>query len=203
MAFSDPNLLSDTVLWERLIRGDADSFTLLFKKYYAVHCARAQYLLKSSYEAEETVQELFKKLWENHAALPHALSPAAYLSQAVRNACLNRLNRQGRLLHEDLAGQRIAYEESMDTEELLHLQRRIENAIGELPEGCQTIFRMSRFEQKTYPQIAEQLQLSPKTVENQMGIALKKLRQQLADLRFILFFIFLLGVKAVWLVFKM
>lgn len=201
MAFPDPQS-SDTAHWERLIQGDDGAFTALFKKYYAVHCAKAQYLLKSSYEAEEVVQELFKKLWENHAALPRALSPAAYLSQAVRNACLNRLKQQGRNSYEDITGKHVAYEESVDATELIHIHDRIEQAIGELPEGCRAIFRLSRFEQKTYPQIAEQLQLSPKTVENQMGIALKKLRQTLADLRVVFFFTFLLGVYAGWVVFK-
>lgn len=201
MAFPDPQS-SDTAHWERLIQGDEAAFTALFKKYYAVHCAKAQYLLKSAYEAEEVVQELFKKLWENHTALPRVLSPAGYLSQAVRNASLNRLKQQGRNPHEDITGKHVAYEEALDAAELIHIQDRIEQAIGELPEGCQAIFRLSRFEQKTYPQIAEQLQLSPKTVENQMGIALKKLRQTLADLRVVFFFVFLLGVYAGWVVFK-
>lgn len=201
MAFPDPQS-SDTAHWERLIQGDESAFTALFKTYYAVHCAKAQYLLKSAYEAEEVVQELFKKLWETHSTLPRVLSPAAYLSQAVRNACLNRLKQQGRITHEDLTGKHVAYEESTDAAELIRIQYRIEQAVQELPESCQAIFRLSRFEQKTYPQIAEQLQLSPKTVENQMGIALKKLRQTLADLRVVIFFGILLGVYTGWVVFK-
>lgn len=195
--------VTDITLWEQLKTGDANSFSILFKKYYSVHCAKASYLLKSSYEAEEVVQEVFKRLWENHLSLPHVINPAAYLSQSVRNASLNRIKQLGKMAHEGIDGKHIFYEESADANELIQLQERIDAAIEALPVSCKTIFKLSRFEQKSYAQIAEQLQVSPKTVENQIGIALKKLRQDLADMRLILFFIFLLGVKWIIDVFSM
>lgn len=198
MTNQEPQHFTDISLWERLLKGDSDAFTSLFKKYYAIHCAKAQYLLKSSYDAEEVVQEIFKKLWENHTNLPHVLAPAAYISQSVRNACLNRIKQNGKTFHENIEGKYFAYEESTDASELLLINNRIEKAISELPESCQAIFKLSRFEQKSYAQIAEQLQISPKTVENQISIALKRLRQNLADLLVIFFFIFLLGVK--WII---
>ena len=195
--------LSDVSLWEQLKQGEAAAFTQLFKKYYGVHCAKARYIVKSSYDAEETVQEVFKKLWEHHSSLPHVLNPAAYISQSVRNACLNRIKQSGKTVHEDIEGKYFVYEESMDATELVRIQTRIDSAVEQLPESCKAIFKLSRFEQKTYGQIAEQLQVSPKTVENQIAIALKKLRQSLADLSLVFFFIFLLGVKWIMDVFTM
>jgi RNA polymerase sigma-70 factor (ECF subfamily) len=70
------------------------------------------------------------------------------------------------------------------------LQSRIHKALEQLPEQCRTIFQMSRFEELKYRDIAERLEISPKTVENQMGKALKIMRTELAE--FLPFFIFLL-----------
>jgi RNA polymerase sigma-70 factor (ECF subfamily) len=70
------------------------------------------------------------------------------------------------------------------------LEKKIHNALNELPEQCRTIFQMSRFDELKYREIADKLGISVKTVENQMGKALKLLREKLADfLIFILFFI--------------
>lgn len=195
MSLTKQHTLSDVQLWEKLLSGDADAFTRLFKKYYAVHCAKAQYILRSAHDAEDLVQDIYKKLWENHSTLPPVAAPAAYISQAVRNGALNRIKGNDKNRHDDIAGKHIIYEEGISAEELLHLQNRIEKAVNELPEGCQAIFRLSRFELKTYAQIAEHLQITPKTVENQISIALKKLRQNLGDLIFIFLFYFILGVN--------
>ena len=65
--------------------------------------------------------------------------------------------------------------------ELRELEDRISEAIKELPQQCRTIFQMSRFEELKYKEIADQLGLSIKTVENQMGKALKIMRTKLAD----------------------
>jgi len=194
--------LSDAQLWDRLLSGDADAFSLLFKKYYAAHCAKAQYILRNGHDAEDLVQDIYKKLWETHATLPPVTSPSAYISQAVRNGALNRIKAGGKNRHDDITGKHILYEEGITAEELLHLQARIEKAVDGLPEGCRAIFRLSRFEQKSYAQIAEQLQITPKTVENQISIALKKLRQNLGDLIFMFLFYFPLGVNLILDVFN-
>ena len=72
------------------------------------------------------------------------------------------------------------------------LNARINQSINELPEKCREVFKLCRFEGLKYAQIAEQLDISVKTVEMQMGIALKKLRQKLSDNQMVnlLFFIF-------------
>lgn len=194
---------TDLFHWDELRKGNAASFTFLFRKYYALHCARARFLVRSQDDAEDLVQEIFKKLWEQHAQLPPADNPAAYISRAVRNAALNRLRRDGRIQNEEITEKHILYDESLDAAEMERIRIQIDKAVEELPESCRKIFGMSRFENKSYKQIAEALNISPKTVENQLGIALKKLRQQLANLRVQIFFHFLLGVKWFWDVFTM
>jgi RNA polymerase sigma-70 factor (ECF subfamily) len=76
--------------------------------------------------------------------------------------------------------------------ELSELETRLDVALRELPEKCRTIFQMSRFEELKYQEIADRLQLPVKTVENQMGKALRLLRVKLADFlpaSFLLFFL--------------
>jgi len=159
--------------------------------------------MRSPDDAEDIVQEFFKKLWEQHSSLPEVEQPASYIGRAVRNAALNRLKQQNRIQSEEISDKHIFYDESLDPEETERVRMQIDSAVEALPESCRQIFTMNRFENKSYKQIAEALGLSPKTVENQIGIALKKLRQQLGNLRIIIFFIFLLGVKWVKDVFSM
>jgi len=194
---------TDLFHWDELRKGNPVSFTFLFKKYYAMHCARARFLVRSHDDAEDIVQEVFKKLWEQHDRLPPAENPALYIGRAVRNAALNRLQREGRIQNEEITEKHILYDESLDTAEMERIRLHIDKAVEELPESCRKIFTMSRFENKSYKQIAEALDISPKTVENQVSIALKKLRQQLANLFVQFFFHFLLGVKWFWDVFSM
>lgn len=159
--------------------------------------------MRSPDDAEDIVQELFKKLWEQHSSLPEAEQPASYIGRAVRNAALNRLKQQDRIQSEEISDKHIFYDESLDPEETERVRMQIDSAVEALPESCRQIFIMNRFENKSYKQIAEALGLSPKTVENQIGIALKKLRQHLGNLHIVIFFIFLLGVKWVKDVFSM
>lgn len=159
--------------------------------------------MRSPDDAEDIVQEFFKKLWEQHSSLPEVEQPASYIGRAVRNAALNRLKQQNRIQSEEISDKHIFYDESLDPEETERVRMQIDSAEEALPESCRQIFTMNRFENKSYKQIAEALGLSPKTVENQIGIALKKLRQQLGNLYIIIFFIFLLGVKWVKDVFSM
>jgi RNA polymerase sigma-70 factor, ECF subfamily len=161
------------------------AFEQVFKMHYKNLHAYACSILKDEVAAEEMVQNVFFKLWERTEHLSINGSLVAYLYRAVNNESLNYLKHQKvRAAH----GKFVVYRGEGHTEnasgalQTKELEARLQIAMNELPEQCRTIFQMSRFEELRYREIADQLGLSIKTVENQMGKALKLLRQKLADL---------------------
>jgi RNA polymerase sigma-70 factor (ECF subfamily) len=135
-------------------------------------------------EAEEVVQGTFIGFWEKRENLQIETSLKAYLYRSVRNSCLNEIKRQKvRQVHaQAVLQQEVQVAEASDHDALkIELEDRIHHAIQTLPEQCRLIFKMSRFEELKYQEIADQLGLSIKTVENQIGKALKVLREQLKD----------------------
>jgi RNA polymerase sigma-70 factor (ECF subfamily) len=134
--------------------------------------------------AEEIVQEVFIKLWERREELEFNSSVKSYLFRAVHNTSLNYLRHlKVREEHRQYAEERhqllsMEYSDGLEEKEL---ENRIWDAIGRLPEQCARIFQMSRFEGLKYREIADKLGISPKTVEVQMGKALRRLREDLKD----------------------
>jgi RNA polymerase sigma-70 factor (ECF subfamily) len=175
--------LNDTRLIDRLQNRDEGAFEEVFKTNFKGLHAYAFTLLKDEMAAEEMVQNVFFKLWERTASININGSVTAYLYRAVHNESLNHLKHlkvrsqhqlfvSHRMQESDHAGKRI---------DLKQLEDRLHKALNELPEQCRTIFQMSRFEELRYREIAERLEISVKTVENQMGKALKLLRMKLSD----------------------
>ncbi len=160
------------------------AFEQVFKAHYHALHAYAHTMLKDEMLAEEIVQNLFLKLWEKKEQLAKQASVKAYLYKCVYHDCLNHIRHQKVQLR--YAAHAVHHHHSKAAEasasaELSELQKHIEIALNDLPQQCRTIFQMSRFEELKYREIAEQLQISVKTVENQMGKALKLLRSKLAD----------------------
>lgn len=162
--------------------GDRNAFEALFKAQYRPLCAFAMQYVKDGDKAEDLVQDLFFRLWMDREKTKVTSSLKSYLFQAVRNRCLNAVKVQGRVrsLNEEV-------DDAMDEDgrcEEDHTERaaRVHAAIDALPEERRRIFKMSRHEGLKYQEIAERLGISVKTVENQMGKALKTLREELADL---------------------
>lgn len=163
---------------------DDSAFEELFKTHFKALLSYASVMLYHDSHAEEIVQNVFVRIWEKRLLLDVQISVKAYLYKCVHNDCLNYLK------HKKI---RAKYQEhttfSMDdkTENtsdrliLGELQNRLQGALNELPEQCRTIFQMSRFEDLKYREIADELGLSIKTVENQMGKALRILRVKLVD----------------------
>ncbi len=150
-------------------------------------------IIKDEPMAEEMVQNVFYKLWKNRETTTISQSVASYLYRSVYHECLNYLKH----LKVKAAWQAHAartmenMNNAADKLKLKELEERLEEALRELPEQCRTIFQMSRFEELKYMEIAGKLGISVKTVENQMGKALKLLRGKLAD--FLPVFLFILS----------
>lgn len=159
-------------------------FESLFKSHYGELCAFANKYLEDLEASEEVVQDLFVKFWENREKNEVPNSLRSYFFTAVKNACLNQLKHlkikeQYKQHNErELNAANVSADEEFEASELDH---KIKSAIEALPEGRRKIFILSRYEGLKYQEIADQLKISVKTVENQMGEALKFLRHQLKD----------------------
>ncbi|WP_369410833.1 RNA polymerase sigma-70 factor [Desertivirga brevis] len=160
------------------------AFERMFKEHYKALHAYANVMLRDEDLAEEIVQNVFLKLWERREGLNVEISVKAYLYKMIHNACLNYFkHNKTKAKYEDYAVHSMAGESNKASQrlELKELEQKIGEALNELPQQCRVIFQMSRFEELKYKEIADQLGLSIKTVENQMGKALKIMRTKLVD----------------------
>jgi len=159
-------------------------FEELFKSHYKRLHAYACTILNDEDEAEEIVQQMFVKLWEKRERLDEVQAVNAYLYRTIHNDCMNYLkhekvkaNYRRHTMHTGSEADNTA-----SAKRIHELEERLRQALAELPEQCRTIFQLSRFEELKYREIADKLGLSVKTVENQMGKALKLMRIKMADL---------------------
>ena len=159
------------------------TFEAIFRSYYQGLVGFGARYTGSMAIAEEVVQEVFLAMWRQRATMPPADKVRAYLYRAVHNRALNVVR------HERVARARDA--EALEPklsppadEKLLReeAERLIQAAVDRLPERCRLIFILSREQKLTYAQIAEVAGVSIKTVETQMGRALRSLRNALASL---------------------
>ncbi|MGZ8557014.1 MAG: RNA polymerase sigma-70 factor [Chitinophagaceae bacterium] len=166
------------------------AFEQLFKTHFRGLHAYAITILKDEMMGEEIVQNVFFKVWEKRQLFEIETSPKAYLYKAVYHDCLNYLkHKKVKSVHAMHVVRQSNDQVENASGKLLQgeLKEHIHNAMNELPEQCRTIFQMSRFEGLKYQEIADEMGLSVKTIENQMGKALKLLRLKLVD--FLPFFI--------------
>ena len=168
-------------------QGDAAVFEQLFRQWYAGLVAYGRRFLDNPADAEEAVQDLFCQLWEKRADFDPHVSLRSYLFTAIRNRCYNRIEHfKVRQKSESEVAEGIeARGRTNDPGQLLEgreLEDRIAAAIGDLPERCRQVFVLSRYEGKKYKEIAQELDISPRTVEVQVGKALKHLRTVLHDI---------------------
>ncbi len=186
--------LIDKELITGLRKGDELVFENIFKNYYERLCNYANTIINDMDEAEEMVQSTFLEIWEKHEAIEIHTSMKSYLYRAVHNHCLNRLKHyKVRREHNEELKHQTEYGIESASQNLIgsELEQQIELAIGSMPPQCSKIFKLSRFENLTYAEIAENLKLSVKTVDNQMGKALRILREKLKDYLPYLLWIFL------------
>ena len=168
---------------EALRRGDEAAFDAVFRKYYAPLCHYAVGLTNGDPdEAEDMVQQSFVKLWEKRTSLDITWSVKSYLYKMVHNAALNKIRHQKtKNKYHQLIVQPLENAHEMPEDTLPELREKLQRALQDLPPQCRNIFELSRFEELKYREIAEQLQISIKTVETQMGKALRLMRVHLAD----------------------
>jgi len=164
--------------------GDLTAFEMLFRTYYQPLCNYAFTFVQDRDEAEEIVQSTFLNIWEKRENLSIHTGVKPYLYAMVRNACLNVLKHEKikqRHATMEMAVAERSVESVARTIIASELETKIHQAMDHLPEQCRLIFKLSRFEELKYAEIAQHLNISVKTVENQMGKALRIMRDQLKD----------------------
>jgi RNA polymerase sigma-70 factor, ECF subfamily len=159
-----------------------NEFEKLFKEHYKPLCDLAFNVLGDKDLAKDTVQEVFLKLWKNRDHVVMGENIRNYLFKATAHTSLNHLRYTKRLVRiEDETALHNNLITGSSTQDLSYteLEDRVRQAIDDLPPKCKMVYLLSRHEGMKYSEIAETLEISTKTVENQMGIALEKLRTRL------------------------
>lgn len=185
---------NEAMLAEAIGQDNTEAFEYVFRLYYMPLCGYASGLLNDRDAGEEVVQQLFVRLWEKRRELQLTGSLRAYLFRAAHNAAMNAIKhekvKQAYMQHQ--VHETPVQEQPLHTLRAKELEREIQAAVMKLPEQCRMVFRLSRMEELSYREIAEVLGISIKTVENQMGKALKMMRANLAGYLNLVLFCFLL-----------
>jgi RNA polymerase sigma-70 factor, ECF subfamily len=186
--------LIDKQFIELLGKKDEQAFEHVFKAHFKNLQSYALTIVKDEQMAEEMVQNVFFKIWDRSERLTIQASLAAYLYRAVYNESCNYLKhekvKQSYLNYSKHSMNDISSEKASKKIMLAELDGKIRKALNELPEQCRTVFQLSRFEELKYQQIADKLNISIKTVEAQMGKALKIMRVKLVDYLPLIFLLF-------------
>ncbi|MFK7774911.1 MAG: RNA polymerase sigma-70 factor [Saprospiraceae bacterium] len=177
-------------LLNKLRQDNDDAFRTLFSAYYKYLTAIAYRYLKDGEKAKDFAQEAFVVLWNQRKELDIRLGLKPYLRQVVINKCLNHLRREQRI---DFSENSQLPETATSIDAIHHLekedlQKTIQQAVDNLPNRCRIIFCMSRYEEKSHKEISQALGITPKTVENQITIALKALRKAIYKTTLLTFF---------------
>ena len=154
---------------------------VLFRNYYKYVCGVLYPVLKEKTVIEDTAQEVFYDLWRKKETLDIKTSLSAYLKRAAINKALNHIRDQ-RMKFDDYAEMPKMKSNELNSQrkiEVREMEILVKNSIDELPEKCRIIFSLSRYEKMSYREIAKHLDISVKTVENQISKALKELRIRL------------------------
>ena len=176
-----PNEMDDEELIWQLKQGSEEAFTALYKKYWRQVYNFTRLYLTTVESAEEVVQDVFVKLWEARELIRQEDNFKGLLFIITRNLIFNQ---HRKTLNEDFYKMTVlaAMESAYNIEEEIeahNLSEYIDTLIQELPPRRREIFNLSRKQHLTYKEIAQRLNISEKTVENQIGEALKYLRKNI------------------------
>lgn len=183
MTPADREQPDDRELLERLRGGEQAAFDVVFRAHYAALVLLAESMLRSRAAAEDVVQEVMLELWRRRAELQIQESFRAYLVRSTRNRSLNQIRHANvqRRAEPELAREEAVAPAGASVVVASELREAIVAAVAELPPACREVFVLSRTQGLRYAEIASTLGISVKTVESQMGKALRHLRTRLAQ----------------------
>ena len=175
--------MSDQELVERLRGGSQDAFDAIFREHYSFLVGLVQSMLHDRAVAEEIAQDVMLEVWRRRESIVLEATLRAYLFRAARNRALNYIR------HERVVQRAAPYaaDEPSAPASAEHaladaeINRAVRAALEQLPPRCREVFELSRVHNLKYAEIARTLDISIKTVEAQMGKALRLLRESLAE----------------------
>lgn len=177
-------MIRETDIIARIRQGDVQQFESLFRSSYVALVRYARTLVRDQDTAEEIVQDLFFRIWKDKEKIKIESSLNGYLFRSVHNRCLHLIEHK-RIVEKHAEEMSFRQPESPENpSDILNykeLQAKIASILEKLPERCGKIFYMNRFEGLKYIEIAEKLSVSVKTVEANMGRALKEFRKELTE----------------------
>jgi RNA polymerase sigma-70 factor, ECF subfamily len=178
------NLLSDN---------GEEFFKYLFNKYYLELCKLAFKYVGRTEIAEDLVQDVFINIWNKKQDLSHIDKTKSYLTASVVNTSINFIS--SKFSRQNFVEESLLQNEASDSNQHhqmvnLELQQLIKLSIEQLPDKCRVIFTLSRYSAMSYKEIAEELNISVKTIETQISIALKKIREFLGRNGYLLLIFF-------------
>ena len=188
MKKGQPNINNELFL-SLLEKGEKCAFETLFRLYYTKLVNISKGYLVYQQEAESIVQNVFLKLWENKASLGEVSNINSYLYTMTKNLCLDQLKhekiKKNYLDNSYRIRSEIQYKFIQDEAASLLLENELESKIIQsielLPEKCKNIFKKSRLEGLKRSEIASEMGISHKTVDNQMASALRHMRFHLRE----------------------
>jgi RNA polymerase sigma-70 factor (ECF subfamily) len=178
----EPDRARERDLLERLRASEQDAYEAIFRAHYARLVSLAEHMLHDRAAAEETVQEVMLELWRRRETIQVESTLQAYLYRATRNRALNHIRhervvrRAEPLLAPDPVSARRADDRVIEGE----MKDALRIALDAMPPRCREVFELSRVHGLKYADIARVLDISVKTVEAQMGKALRIVRDGLA-----------------------
>ena len=194
--------MRESEILTRFAKGEGSAFKHIYEHYFDVVFYYILSLVQNKVEAEDIAEEVFIKLWEKRNTIFVKKTLKSYLLSVAHNTVIDFFSSK-KILKEKTSqyadfdyiseAEEIIFKEFSDTYLLAKdLRKEIHNAINNLPSKCRKIFKMSRLYDMKNKEIANKLDVSINTVEKQISIALRKLRETLKE--YIPFFIFLLGL---------
>ena len=174
--------MTDRDLLDRLREGDHDAFDAIFRAHYPPMVALAERMLRQRGVAEEIAQDVMLELWKRRTTLSFDVSLRAYLFQATRNRVLNHIRHEKveRLGQAAAASEPTVQPRPQSVLIQEEIDAAVQAAVETLPDRCREVFELSRVQGLRYAEIASIMGISVKTVEAQMGKALRILRERLA-----------------------
>jgi len=172
---------TDAEILDLILNSDVKGIEYAFHKYYEPLCLHGLRYLRDRHKVEDLVQDLFHDLWKKRENINIKSSLSGYLKTSIRNRIINhaKSKRMDFAEEDEIKGFKVDEANTQQNMENMELEEYLHSVIEQLPEKCRMVFVMSRFEELSYKEIAEKLEISPKTVENQISKALKVLREHL------------------------
>lgn len=174
--------LKEATIWRDIQQKNTGTFERYYKEHFKSFFLMACKYVKDSAQAEEIVNDVFMKLWEDGGQITIETSLKSYIYKAIINRGINTINKNKResLFKIDVG---MLQDESYELRQIEEneLKMKLFAAIDQLPDQCRKVFEMSRFEELKQQEIADILGISIKTVKNHITIALKQLNNSLVN----------------------